>query len=250
MPNSYRGKVQNWSDLAAENNSLFVCLQETHLHPGVLDAEINLKNFTAFRTDRKNRKNGGVVNYIREDLVVREEFSFSNSYCESSAQHIPKLKLCLINIYRPPNCPSNYFQETLELVEDFLEGLGGEQGAPSIVLTGDLNLPFIRNWNRPALEALCAKVAERENSRQSTAADQRQAVMLIQWAERHFMEQYIKESTRGSNILHFIFCPNLALILGCRLIINSQNFSDHKSLVVDLSIGLLHCSAAKGSTTT
>ena len=168
LPNSYRGKVQHWSDLAAENNSLFVCLQETHLHPGVLDAEINLKNFTTFRTDQQNCKNGGVVNYIREDLVVREEFSFSNSYCESSAQHIPKLKLCLINIYRPPNCPSIYFQETLGLVEDFLEGLGGDQGAPSIILTGDLNLPFIREWNRPALEALCARVAERESSRQLT----------------------------------------------------------------------------------
>ena len=61
--------------------------------------------------------------------------------------------------------------------------------------------------------------------------------------------QYIKESTRGSYILHFIFCPNLALVLGCRQIINSQNFSDHNCLVVDLSIGLLHCRAARGSTT-
>ena len=69
--------------------------------------------------------------------------------------------------------------------------------------------------------------------------------MLIQWAERHFMEQYIKESTRGSNILDLIFCSDPALILEYRQIINSRNFSDYNSLVVDLFFGLNHLESDK-----
>ena len=239
LPNSYRGKVLHWEELAENYNSLFVSLQESHLTPGVLDAEINFRNFNAFRSDRKHRKNGGVITYVRKDLVVKNEFSHSNSYCESLALHIPELNLCLINLYRPPNCPTIHYQETLNLLSNFLLTIEGKSGiAPIILLTSDMNLPFIKDWRRPALEAFCAKVANQEGSNKTTADDKKQAKLLIDFAEEHFMVQYMDQSTRLENILSLVFSSDSNLILHINQIINGRQFSDHNSHIVNLSFGL------------
>jgi len=243
LPGSYRGKVDHWGDLAREHNALFITLQESHLHPGVLDAEVNITNYNVHRTDRKRRKNGGVISYIRKDISVKEELSHSNSFCEISAQNMPKLRLCLVNIYRPPNCPTVHFQDTLVQLETFLQGLEGEQGMPCILLTGDLNLPFLRDWSSSALETFCSRVAERENSSRSTADDQRQAVMLIHLSQRFYMEQMVRENTRQNNLLDLVFCSDSNLIINHNQIINNQSFSDHNSIVVTLSLGLKHLEA-------
>ena len=139
--------MNHWGDLAREHGALFITLQESHLHTGVLDAEINIPEYNSHRTDRTCRKNGGVITYIRKDIAVKKELSHSNSFCEISAQNIPKMRLCLINIYRPPNCTTIHFQETLGLMKTFLQEVDDEEGMPSIILTGDLNLPSIRDWS-------------------------------------------------------------------------------------------------------
>ena len=211
-----------------------------------MDAEININNFNAFRADRKIRKNGGVITYVRKDLVVKEQLSHSNSYCESLALHIPELNLCLINIYRPPNCPKVHFEETLSLLSQFLSGLDQNQSAtPTVLLTADMNLPFMKDWSRPALEKFCAKVAQQENSNQTTAQDKKQAVQLIEFAEKHFMIQYIDKGTRFGNILDLVFCSDPSLILNCSQLINSRLFSDHNTHLISLSYGLKHLERKK-----
>ena len=88
-----------------EHSALFITLQESHLHTGVLDAEINIPENNSHRTDRTCRKNGGVITYIRKDIAVKKELSHSNSFCEISAQNIPKLRLCLSNHPFPGDSP-------------------------------------------------------------------------------------------------------------------------------------------------
>ena len=169
---------------------------------------------------------------------MRNQFSHSNSYCESTAQFIPELNLCIINVYRPPGCPLPKFQETLGLLEDFLEGLEDNQGTPSILCTGDMNLPFVRDWSQPALEKFCTQVAEQETSTRTTAEDKRQAVSLIKFAQEHYMEQFINTGTRLDNILDLVFCSDASLILDCKQLVNNRSFSDHNSLFIQLSYGL------------
>ena len=232
--------MEHWGDLAKEHSALFISLQKSHLHPGVLDAEINIPNYTPFRSDRKDRKNGGVITYLRKDLGVKNQFTHSNSYCESAAQFVPELNMCLINIYRPPGCTLAKFEETLSLLEDFLVSLEGEQGTPSILCTGDMNLPFVKDWSRPALEKFCTQVTEQDKSSKTAADDKRQAVMLIKFAEGHYMEQFINTGTRFDNILDLVFCSDPSLIVNCKQLINSRSFSDHNSLFIQLSYGLKH----------
>ena len=165
--------MEYWGDLAREYSALFITLQESHLTHGVMDAEIDIPNHSSFRADREQRKNGGVISYIRQDLGVRNQFSHSNSYCVSVAQYIPDLNLCLINLCRPPNCPTIKFEETLDFLDKFLLGLEGEQGSPTILCTGDMNLPFVKDWSRPGLEKFCAKVAQQERSNKTSAEDKK-----------------------------------------------------------------------------
>lgn len=47
-------------ELATEEDIDFMAITETHLSSDILDAEINLENYTIFRADRKER-GGNVV---------------------------------------------------------------------------------------------------------------------------------------------------------------------------------------------
>ena len=116
---------------------------------------------------------------------------------------------------------------------------------PGILLTGDLNLPFLRDWSSSALEAFCSRVAERESSSRSTADDQRQAVLLIHLCQRFYMEQIVKKNTRQNNLLDLVFCSDSNLIINHNQIINNRSFSDHNSIVVTLSLGLKHLEASQ-----
>ena len=83
-----KSKVNLLHDIARSRNSIFISLTESHLKPHICDAEISMENYVIFRTDRgKNRKMGGVINYIRDDLAsdTTIKISISNEFYESTA---------------------------------------------------------------------------------------------------------------------------------------------------------------------
>ena len=82
FPKSNQSKVSYYDDLAKENNSPFICLTDSHLKPQVVDAEIQMKGMTIYRTDRKQREGGGVISYVRQDLAVNSVLQHSNSFCD------------------------------------------------------------------------------------------------------------------------------------------------------------------------
>ena len=62
--------------------------------------------------------------------------------------------------------------------------------------------------------------------------------MLIKFSEEHYMPQTITEATRLGNILELVFCSDPSIILSSRQLINHRSFSDHNSLIINLSYGL------------
>ena len=69
-------------EILIAENTLLISITETHLKPsaGIKEAEISIKNFVTFRTDRANeRKKGGVMNYVRDDLASETSVIISNS---------------------------------------------------------------------------------------------------------------------------------------------------------------------------
>ena len=145
FPKSNQSKIPYLADLAKETNAPFICVTESHLNPEILDAEVAIPGYDIFRSDRVGRSHGGVVTYVRKDLVVKSELRKSNSYCDSLILHIPQLNLVLVNIYRPPNCPENLFDETLEFTSDFFRSLETqEMCANTYLVLGDFNFPFLK----------------------------------------------------------------------------------------------------------
>ena len=68
-----------------------------------------MKNYIGFREDRTlGRKNGGVITYIKTAEAVDTEqlIAKSNSYIEYQLIHMKKCNIDFINVYRPPDWPT------------------------------------------------------------------------------------------------------------------------------------------------
>ena len=146
LPYKFKAKIQLLSELAQKERALIIALTESHLSDNIKEAEIKIQNYVPFRTDRSDqRKNGGVITYIHNELAVSTDmlFSESNSYTEAQILHIQDVNMIFINIYRPPACPTTKFLEPLKKIQDVLQNVPPPM--PFIMLTGDLNFPLI-NW--------------------------------------------------------------------------------------------------------
>ena len=103
-------KVQLISELANNENALTITLTETHLNEKILDSEIQMKNYIGFRADRTLcRKSGGEMTYIIATKAVdaaEQLIAKSNLYVEYQLIHMKKRNIVIINVYRPPDCPT------------------------------------------------------------------------------------------------------------------------------------------------
>lgn len=103
-------KVAMLQEMADSSQAIFVAITESHLHNGILDAEVNMRGYSLIRADRlAGKRKGGVALYVRDDvarhLVVLT--TGSTSSVEYAVVHIPKLNFVLAVVYRPPRL-SNY----------------------------------------------------------------------------------------------------------------------------------------------
>ena len=101
---------------ANNENTLTITLAETHLNEKILDSELQMKNYIGFRADRTfGRKNGGVITYIKVTEAIDSEQLIAkfNSYVEYQPIHMKKCNILIMNVYRPPDCPTEKFSSCL-----------------------------------------------------------------------------------------------------------------------------------------
>ena len=84
---------------------------------------IYIENYTFFRSDRTNRKCGGVGVYVKDGLGSCEELKFSNDYCECLAVKVEKLKTIIIIVYRPPTCEFVHFEDALTILQTYMSNI-------------------------------------------------------------------------------------------------------------------------------
>ena len=145
FPSCNKSKIPYLQDLAHVSNAPFILLTESHLNPQIMDAEIQIKNYTLYRSDRLNRSHGGVCTYIRNDLAAEVILQDSNSYCDTLALKVLQLDLILINVYRPPGCPNELFLQTIETLKQMLKNIEEHNhSSPNILIFGDFNFPEIK----------------------------------------------------------------------------------------------------------
>jgi hypothetical protein len=220
-PASYSAKVSYLRDLVSSSYSgiKIIALTESHLHPDVLDAEIALPGFLSFRSDRDSRSHGGVITYVSDHLSCNLLLSYSDRYCSVSVIHLTDLKSVLINLYRPPDCPSQSFEGLIEVIRTAVESVGTP--VPDIVFVGDLNFPRF-SWPD-------GKLLPR-----GTRMEQQQARRLIDLSSDLSLTQCILKPTRNESILDLVFTNNSDLLLHYDVV--PTIFSDHNFINLYLNL--------------
>ncbi|XP_076061613.1 uncharacterized protein LOC143037360 [Oratosquilla oratoria] len=216
-PKSNKSKVSFLKELTLEEDPMFIALTETHLATNVKDSEIGITNYTLYRADREGRSHGGVMVYLRHDLAAHTMtlLSHSNGVIELLALHITNINLIIVNCYRPPQCNLESFSKALEKLNEVLETT--PHAMTDVIICGDFNFPFIC-WPDG-------------RSSGGTLEDQAQAKLLLEIADKLFLNQHIMEPTRRNNILDLFFTNNQESVSNCRS--EKTIFSDHNIVYIN-----------------
>ena len=61
-----------------------IAITETWLKSYVTKAQIQIPNYTHYRSDREHRKRGGVLTYVHDSISVDNYLKFDNKYYEAT----------------------------------------------------------------------------------------------------------------------------------------------------------------------
>ena len=228
LPLRNKTKILYLRDLTILKNPLCIVLTETHLNPNILNAEINIPDYTLYRCDRVGRTHGGTCIYTRNDLATQELLSYSNSVCETLVLKVKTLETILVSIYRPPDTSLESFTEAISLTKTAIEDtIEKDPKTKTILQFGDYNFPCI-SWPSK-------KIYQKEqDGRQNKATEKEQAEHFIEFMEEHFLENLSLSPTRGLNILDLILSNNPHMI-GPISVTISKAMSDHSLLEFQLN---------------
>ena len=173
-------------EIMVNKGTIIAAITETHLHAEMLEAEVQIKGYQIFRSDRVERTQGGVAIYVRDDIAANSSVisAGSNGVVEHIVLHLKQLNLIVACIYRPPQSPVTDIQPALREVK---EAYMSHEIGNSLVLCGDFNLPKV-DWKSQAMES-------------SNLNDSRTSKLMFDLMEELFLEQLIEVPTRVDNIL-------------------------------------------------
>ena len=118
-------------------------ITETWLKSYITDAQLQVKNYSVFRSDRDLRNNGGALLYVHNSYIVSDYKSFGDKFCNCVILRIEELNCVTATVYRPPDCPVASFRYILEQIQLFIDSKPEEN--QELYVTGDFNLPNI-DW--------------------------------------------------------------------------------------------------------
>ena len=197
----------------------FVAVTETWLQDHIKDAQLHIGGFNISRCDREDRGGGGVLLYSHYNYPISECKTYDDSYCSALFVKFSSIKLGVFVVYRPPEAPCEKFHCTL----DFIQRCIREELTSSfqVCLVGDLNFPNI-DWR-----------TEQVLSGQTTQSQQ-SALKFLNFLTSGFLNQYVDQPTRGSNILDIFCTDNSGLVQSVS--VSPSRLSDHSLVSVLISI--------------
>uniref|UniRef100_A0A0X3PRH0 Endonuclease/exonuclease/phosphatase domain-containing protein n=1 Tax=Schistocephalus solidus TaxID=70667 RepID=A0A0X3PRH0_SCHSO len=119
-----------------------ISVTETWLSQHVDDREVNMAGYQLFRKDRKERKGGGVLTYVKSEITVLDKTYKLAPTSEAiwlSVKVPGTSSLDVLTVYRPPRrdpVADAYLLEELEKIATRLD----------ILIMGDFNAPHI-DWS-------------------------------------------------------------------------------------------------------
>ena len=174
------------------------------------DAQLQIPGYDITRCDRESRVGGGVLLYSHESMPQTSHDVFDDGICQGLFAVFKASKVCIANIYRPPNATAESFMDLLQFLRKNIEAINDDSYQLNIV--GDFNLPCIE-WETPAV---------RPGSTSVTVAS---ASTLLGFMSDYLLNQYVSLPTRGNNILD-LFITNVDNVV-VNVSSYSTDMSDH-----------------------
>ena len=147
--NGISNKIEELKDLAINNKIAIITIQETKLTNN--SKTPNIPGYTTIRQDRGLNKGGGLITFVRHDLVFTElqpPQSIAKSKIEILTIKIllsPKKPLHITNIYIPPrDSNSQYSSDDQDITNCFSYLLS----LNNLIITGDINA-HSEVWHSP-----------------------------------------------------------------------------------------------------
>ena len=190
----------------------FVAVAETWLKPHIADAQLCIDGYNIFRGDRNFKKNGGVLLYIHNDIIIDSSSSYDDGICNGVICISRKSKCFICCIYRPPNSGEDSFSRLLKFIDNFMAVHDPINKLHNYIF-GDFNLPQI-SWNNLI----------------STKNITPEVAILEDFMDKHFFVQYVNKNTRKGNILDLFITDNSNFVNFIK--IDKISFSDHNLVTI------------------
>merc|ERR1711874_169426 len=167
---------------------------------------------------------GGTAIYLHDKIETNKICEMSYEKCEMVAIMIPEIQTLNIVIYRPPDTKSSAFNPILNELQRILQTL--EKPDPTIILSGDFNLPFVK-WKRLSDNSCSWEYKTHTNARTD---EKNQFEKLLNICNNQFMLQLIEEPTRKENTLDLVFTNETNLV--STIEVNNSNHSDRNKVEI------------------
>ncbi|XP_068692770.1 uncharacterized protein [Montipora foliosa] len=141
---SLRNNINDLSALLLMDSFDIVAMTETWLNDDFSDSELQLDGYNIFRSERANRRGGGVLLAINSRLSCNRRYDLEIEGVEMLVCEIHTSgSRCLIFSvsYRPPNADEVF----LDGFRTFLHKFNGI-GISDLIIAGDFNFPHI-DWS-------------------------------------------------------------------------------------------------------
>ena len=201
-------KLHELIEISNEKNLHIIGIVETWLHSNIDNGEINIPGFTIYRKDRDGQRGGGIILYIKNNLISRLYDVNIEILCEGIVCEIGNVNndgILMAVIYKAPNASEEEVNNMYQIIKNITN--------KHALIMGDFNFPNI-NWH----EHSCDNNSEK----------------FLELIEDCFLHQHVTEPTRGNNILDLIFTTEEGMV--SNLTIESPiNSSDHSTISFNLT---------------
>ena len=108
------------------------------------DAQVQIRNFNIYRSDRKIREHGGALLYIHESIAITECYRYDDDICQGIFCLSPSTCTMLACVYKPCDASNTSFFSLLQFLQSCIDKTDEAYKFTKIFL-GDLNFPDL--WN-------------------------------------------------------------------------------------------------------
>ena len=199
----------------------FIAITESWLKSYITDAQVEIKNYQVFRSDRPDRVGGGCLLYVHEQLVVTESTHYEDRSNNMVMCYVKSCNTVFATVYRPPGADTVGFKRLLDKLQESIDDISEDSSTPDLYIVGDFNYPDI-DW--------CFG-----NSAKDTPG---QGEDLSEFISHNFLTQVVDGPTRGKSTLDLVLTNVPRYVTKVK--VEPTTLSDHHMVHVQLGFNMIH----------